>query len=193
MSDTQSLNHNAQTVEGETPDQIPAQPVSQDLGSTLAQFRRGISSDIRKSEAPKPTNLIHYIYDSRTHFDNSWMERQLHTLHQLLIHNKQALLDAFYTDYGLNKYEVEIMEYNPVGTNPIFLPPNPLTSPGDQITSRQFQNLAVAPSQHTFPQLPIILPHLVPPLWDSPNNGVPKRVPILNTDPLGYLYSCRQL
>jgi hypothetical protein len=123
MSDTQSLNLNAQTVEGETPDQTPAQPVTQDLGSTLAQFRRGIASDIRNSETPKPTNPIHYIYDSRTHFDNSWMEAQLRILHQLLIHNKQALLDAFYDDYGLNKYEVEIMEYNPVGTNPSFSHP----------------------------------------------------------------------
>jgi hypothetical protein len=133
MSETQSPNLNAQTAESETPEQTPAQPVAQDLGSTLAQFRQGIASDIRNSEFPKPTNPIHYIHDSRTHFDNSWMEVQLQLLHQLLISNKQGLLDAFYDDYGLNKYEVEIMEYNPVGTNP-FPPPHltTKTSPGDQ-------------------------------------------------------------
>ena len=116
MSDTKTLNLNTKAQTSEPCENISPQSPSQDLASTLAQFRRGISSDIRKFETPKPTNPFHYIYDSRTQFDNSWMEVQLLRLHQLLIHNKQSLLDAFAKDYGLNRYEVEIMEYNPVGT-----------------------------------------------------------------------------
>lgn len=110
---TKIVTEEIETVPSQvTTAEVPVENLT--LVQNLAQFQRSYQRDIRRINAPVPETTREYFYNTRSYLDNTWMELQLMRLHQLLVHNKEKILKAFIDDYGINKYEAEIMEYTHV-------------------------------------------------------------------------------